>query len=317
VTVGLGGRPPRLKDILKVFGRPPRSSASAQLSPPVETSRRQRSQVWRSLRRNPVGLIGLAIVLTVIVVALVGPALWRVDYFDQSFKRLLPPSAANPMGTDNLGRDALSRVIHGAQVSLQVASIAVGVALVLGLVIGVLAAFYSGVTDAVLMRIVDITFAVPSLVLAILIAGLLGPSRTNAMIAIGIVYAPAFARVARGTSLSILGLPYVEAARAVGAPPARLMARYLLPNIAGSLIVLTSVYLSQAILTEAALSFLGLGTQPPEPSWGGMLNDSRTFMELAPWLAFFPGLAIMLVVLGFNFLGDGLRDILDPRLHEA
>jgi peptide/nickel transport system permease protein len=293
------------------------STSFAAESLVAETSRRQRSQVWHSLRRNPVGLIGLAIVLTVIVVALVGPVLWKVDYSDQSFKRLLPPSAANPMGTDNLGRDAFSRVIHGAQVSLQVASIAVGVALVLGLMIGVVAAFYSGIADAVLMRIVDITFATPSLVLAILIAGLLGPSRTNAMIAIGIVYAPAFARVARGTSLSILGLPYVEAARSVGATPGRLMARYLLPNIAGSLIVLTSVYLSQAILTEAALSFLGLGTQPPEPSWGGMLNDSRTFMELAPWLAVFPGLAIMLVVLGFNFLGDGLRDILDPRLHDA
>jgi peptide/nickel transport system permease protein len=156
-------------------------------------------------------------------------------------------------------------------------------------------------------------FAVPTLVLAILIAGLLGPSRTNAMLAIGIVFAPIFARLARGTSLSVLSLPYVEAARSIGASRGRMILRYLLPNIAGSMIVLASVYLSAAILTEASLSFLGLGTQPPEPSWGGMLSDSRTYMELAPWLAVFPGLAIMLVVLGFNFLGDGLRDLLDPR----
>jgi peptide/nickel transport system permease protein len=221
------------------------------------------------------------------------------------------------MGTDNLGRDVFARVIHGAQVSLQVAAIAVGVALILGVLVGILAAVFGGMLDALLMRGVDIMFAVPGLVLAILIAGLLGPSRTNAMIAIGIVYAPAFARVARGTSLAVLSLPYVDAARSLGATRVRMIVRYLLPNIAGSLIVLTSVYLSAAILTEAGLSFLGLGTQPPEPSWGGMLNASRTYMEIAPWLAVFPGLAIMLVVLGFNFLGDGLRDILDPRLRDA
>jgi peptide/nickel transport system permease protein len=263
--------------------------------------------------RNPIGLAGFIIVIAVVLVALIGPLLWTIDYSDQGFRRLQPPSTQNPMGTDNLGRDVFSRVIHGAQVSLQVASIAVGVALALGLVIGILAALYGGKLDALLMRFVDIMFAVPSLVLAILISGLLGPSRTNAMLAIGIVFAPVFARLARGTTLSVLSLPYVEAARSIGASRGRMIFRYLLPNIAGSMIVLASVYLSAAILTEASLSFLGLGTQPPEPSWGGMLSDSRTYMELAPWLAVFPGLAIMLVVLGFNFLGDGLRDLLDPR----
>jgi peptide/nickel transport system permease protein len=296
-----------------------RESSSAELLPP-STARSpgdqgaRRSRTWRALRRNPIGLAGVVIIGAVIVIAIVGPLLWSVDYSDQSFRRLQPPSMQNPMGTDNLGRDVFSRVIHGAQVSLQVASVAVGVALVAGLLVGVLAALYGGKLDALLMRLVDIMFAVPGLVLAILIAGLLGPSRTNAMIAIGIVYAPVFARVARGTSLSVLSLPYVEAAQSVGVDRGRMIWRYLLPNIAGSLIVLTSVYLSSAILTEASLSFLGLGAQPPEPSWGGMLNDSRTYMELAPWLAVFPGLAIMLVVLGFNFLGDGLRDVLDPRL---
>jgi peptide/nickel transport system permease protein len=269
------------------------------------------------MRRNPIGVTGLTIVCMVVLVAIAGPVVWAVDYSDQSFRRLLPPSISNPMGTDNLGRDVLSRVIHGAQVSLQVASVAVGVALALGVLTGIVAAVYGGKVDGVLMRVVDIMFAVPGLVLAILIAGLLGPSRTNAMLAIGIVYAPSFARVARGTSLAVLSLPYVEAARSVGVSQARMLARYLLPNIAGSLIVLTSVYLSAAILTEAGLSFLGLGAQPPEPSWGGMLNASRTYMEIAPWLAVFPGLAIMLIVLGFNFVGDGLRDILDPRLRDA
>jgi peptide/nickel transport system permease protein len=273
----------------------------------------RRRRPWRALWRNPIGLAGFIIVIAVVVVALIGPLLWTIDYSDQGYRRLQAPSMQNPMGTDNLGRDVLSRVIHGAQVSLQVASIAVGVALALGLVIGVLAALYGGKLDALLMRVVDIMFAVPSLVLAILISGLLGPSRTNAMLAIGIVFAPVFARLARGTTLSVLSLPYVEAARSIGASRGRMVFRYLLPNIAGSMIVLASVYLSAAILTEASLSFLGLGTQPPEPSWGGMLSDSRTYMELAPWLAVFPGMAIMLVVLGFNFLGDGLRDLLDPR----
>jgi peptide/nickel transport system permease protein len=289
---------------------------SSSTNPPqlaaVDVSVRRR-RPWRALRRNPIGLAGFIIVIAVVVTALIGPVVWSVNYSDQVFRRLQAPSVQNPMGTDNLGRDVLSRVIHGAQVSLQVASIAVGVAVVLGLAIGVLAAMYGGKLDALLMRTVDIMFAVPTLVLAILISGLLGPSRTNAMLAIGIVYAPVFARLARGTSLSVLSLPYVEAARSIGASRGRMILRYLLPNIAGSMIVLASVHLSSAILTEASLSFLGLGTQPPEPSWGGMLSDSRTYMELAPWLAVFPGLAIMLVVLGFNFLGDGLRDLLDPR----
>jgi peptide/nickel transport system permease protein len=282
----------------------------------VEPERR-RWQVVHALWRNPIGLVGLGIVGLIVLMATIGPLVWAVDYSDQSFRRLLPPSVANPMGTDNLGRDVFARVIHGAQVSLQVAGIAVGVALVVGLLTGIIAALFGGLVDAMLMRVVDIMFAVPGLVLAILIAGLLGPSRTNAMLAIGIVYAPAFARVARGTSLAVLSLPYVEAARSIGVTRVRLVLRYLLPNIAGSVIVLTSVYLSAAILTEAGLSFLGLGAQPPEPSWGGMLNASRTYMEIAPWLAIFPGLAIMLVVLGFNFLGDGLRDILDPRLRDT
>ena len=218
------------------------------------------------------------------------------------------------MGTDELGRDTFSRIVFGARVSLQVGIISVFVALLIGAVLGIAAGFLQGRIDTWLMRGVDIMFAFPGLVLAIVIAGLLGASRTNAMIAIGFVYAPAFARVIRGSVLSVMSEPYVEAGRVVGATNGRLVRQYVLPNIVAPLIVMTSVYLSSAILAEAALSFLGLGTQPPEPAWGGMLNLARTYMEISPWMAIFPGLAIMIVVLGFNFLGDGLRDILDPRL---
>ncbi len=164
------------------------------------------------------------------------------------------------------------------------------------------------------MRLVDLMFALPGLVLAIVIAGLLGPSRRNAMIAIGVVITPAFARVVRGAVLEVMGFPYIESTRALGSSGRRIMTRHLLPNIVAPLTVLVTVYLGTAILAEAALSFLGLGTQPPEASWGGMLNTARSYIDLAWWLSVFPGAAIMLVVLGFNFLGDGLRDILDPRL---
>lgn len=269
------------------------------------------------LQHHPIGLLGMAIILATVLTALLGPRLWRIGYADQIARRLLAPSAAHPLGTDTLGRDELSRVIHGAQVSLQVGIVAVLIALALGTAVGVLAGFYRRGLDAVLMRVVDVMFAFPGLVLAILIAGLLGPSRTNAMIAIGIVYAPAFARVVRGSTLSILGLPFVEAARSLGARDWWVIRRHIGPNILAPLIVLTTIYLSTSILAEAALSFLGLGTQPPEPSWGSMLESSRAHMEQAPWLAIAPGFAIMTVVLGFNFLGDGLRDVLDPELRDA
>jgi peptide/nickel transport system permease protein len=264
--------------------------------------------------RNPIGLVGAAVVLLTVVVALAAPLIAPYDPDAQDSERLLPPSLTNLMGTDELGRDTFSRIVFGARVSLQVGIISVLIALLIGAVFGIAAGFLQGRTDAWLMRGVDIMFAFPGLVLAIVIAGLLGASRTNAMIAIGLVYAPAFARVIRGSVLSIMGEPYVEAGRVVGATNGRLVRQYVLPNIFAPLIVMISVYLSSAILAEAALSFLGLGTQPPEPAWGGMLNLARTYMEISPWMAIFPGLAIMIVVMGFNFLGDGLRDILDPRL---
>jgi peptide/nickel transport system permease protein len=289
--------------------------AVADVAAPVAEGRlARRRPVFRREWRNPIGIVGAVIVLATVLVAVAAPLVSPYDPASQAHRRLLPPSVQHPMGTDALGRDTFSRIIYGSRVSLQVGALAVVIALGIGTTLGLLAGFYGGRLDDWLMRLVDIMFAFPGLVLAIVIAGLLGPSRTNAMIAIGVVYAPAFARVVRGSVLSVMAEPYVEAARVVGAPDWRMVLRHVLPNIMAPLIVMATVYLSTAILSEAALSFLGLGTQPPEPSWGGMLDAARTYMEISPWTAIFPGLAIMLVVLGFNFLGDGLRDILDPRL---
>lgn len=274
--------------------------------------RARRPVAWRRL--GPVGMVGAAVIAVTVLAAVLGPLLWHVDPNSQDYHRLLTPQPAHPLGTDELGRDTLARLLHGAQVSLQVGAIATLIALVAGTLIGVVAAYRGGVVDAVLMRVVDILFAIPWLVLAILVAGLLGPSRTNAMIAVGVVYTPAFARVVRGTALSILGRTYIEAARSLGASGGRIVIRHVLPNIVAPLIVLASTYFAGAVLSAATLSFLGLGIQPPEADWGSMLNASRTYMELGPWLALAPGCAIMLVVLGFNFLGDGLRDLLDPRM---
>jgi peptide/nickel transport system permease protein len=267
--------------------------------------------------RNPLGMVGAGVILFTVLVALFGRFVWTRDPDSQLEDRMQPPSWNNPFGTDELGRDTLARVIHGAQVSLTVGIISVGIALVIGVTLGLLAGYFKGFVDAILMRIVDMMFALPGIILAIVITGLLGPSRTNAMIAIGIVIAPAFARVVRGAVLEVTGFPFVESARALGAGHIRQMRTHVLPNIVAPLIVLTTMYLATAILSEAALSFLGLGTQPPEASWGGMLNTARSYIDPAWWLSVFPGAAIMLVVLGFNFLGDGLRDVLDPRLGPA
>lgn len=281
-----------------------------------EQRNRSRSRWWRLLLRNPIGLVGTTIVALTILLAILAPVISPYDPANQDAERLLGPSPDHYFGTDELGRDTFSRIIYGARVSLEVGIIAVAVSLVLGGTLGILAGFFGGFVDSVIMRFVDILFAFPGLILAIVIAGLLGPSSRNAMIAIGIVYAPAFARVVRGSVLSVQNELYIEAAHVAGATSTRVINRHILPNIVAPLIVLVTVYLSSAVLAEAGLSFLGLGTQPPEPSWGGMLNAARTFMEINPWMAIAPGLAIMFVVLGLNFLGDGLRDVLDPRLRE-
>jgi peptide/nickel transport system permease protein len=271
---------------------------------------------WRFTRRalrNGSVLIGGALVLLVVAIAVIGPFAWSANPTNEAFQRLLPPSWSHPMGTDSLGRDEFARFIYGAQVSLEVSGAAVAISAVLGLLIGVSAGMYRKIFDPVLMRIVDMLFAFPGLVLAILIAGLLGPNQTTATVTIGVVYAPALARVARGATLSVVSSPFVESSRALGASPLRVIRKDILPNIAAPMITVTVTYISSAILLEAGLSFLGLGIQPPAASWGNMINDAQTYMQLAWWLAVFPGLGIAVAVLGFNFLGDGLRDLADPR----
>jgi len=266
--------------------------------------------------RNPIGIAGAIIVLATVLIAIFAPLIAPYEPSSQGAIRLLGPSREHLMGTDELGRDTFSRIVYGSRVSLQVGILAVAISLIVGGIMGLLAGYFGRWVDTWTMRLVDIMFAFPGIVLAIVISGLLGPSRRNAMIAIGVIYAPAFARVVRGSVLAVKGEVYMEAARVLGASNWRLIKQHVIPNVLAPMIVLTTLYLSSAILSEAALSFLGLGTQPPEPTWGGMLNIARTYMEISPWMAIFPGLAIAILVLGFNFLGDGLRDVLDPRLRE-
>jgi peptide/nickel transport system permease protein len=272
------------------------------------------ARLLRALGRTPVALIGGAIVALVVLVALGAPWLAPHDSVAQIAKPLLRPGPAFLAGTDEFGRDELSRLIFGARVSLYVGGLAVLIALGLGGTSGVLAGFYGGWVDDVTMRVMDILLSLPALVLAIAITSVLGPSLTNVMVAIGIVYAPTFARVARGPTLAVVRLPYLEAARAIGASNVAMVLRHVVPNVAAPILVQTTVSFSTAILTEAALSFLGLGTQPPTASWGLMLSAARQYMLIDPWIAVLPGCAIAVTVLGFNLLGDGLRDLLDPRM---
>jgi peptide/nickel transport system permease protein len=250
----------------------------------------------------------------VVMVALTAPLLAPYNPVSQIAKPLLPPGGTHLLGTDEFGRDELSRLIWGARVSLYVGGLAVLIALGLGATAGVLAGFFGGWVDDVIMRVMDVVLSLPALVLAIAITSVLGPTLTNAMLAIGLVYAPTFARVARGPTLTVVQVPFIEAARSIGASNWRIIARHILPNVAAPVLVQMTVSFSTAILTEAALSFLGLGTQPPTASWGLMLSAARQYMLIDPWIAVLPGSAIALTVLGFNLLGDGLRDLLDPRM---
>ena len=274
----------------------------------------RRAWLIGALRRTPVAVIGGVIVAVVIGVALTAPMLAPYQPAAQIAKPLLLPGPDFLAGTDEFGRDELSRLMHGARVSLYVGVLAVLLALALGGTSGIVAGFHGGFVDDATMRVMDIILSMPPLVLAITITAVLGPSLTNVMLAIGLVYAPTFARVARGPTLAVVQRPYIEAARAIGASSPRIVVRHVLPNVAAPILVQATVSLSTAILTEAALSFLGLGTQPPTPSWGLMLSAARQYMLIDPWIAVLPGSAIALTVLGFNLLGDGLRDILDPQM---
>ncbi len=266
------------------------------------------------LSKNRLAIVGLVVLLLLGVVALFGE--WLAPHSPTRTNipnRLEPPSLTHPFGTDELGRDILSRVLVAARVSLQVGFIAVGLSLAVGVTIGLVAGYYGRFVDTALMRFMDMVFAFPAILLAIAILAVLGPGIRNAMIAIGIVYTPIFARVTRGSVLSVREEDYVRASRSVGASGPRIIVRHVLPNVMGPIIVQTSLSLAFAILSEAALSFLGLGVQPPDPAWGRMLAEARGFVRVAWWMGVFPGLAIVVTVMAFNLLGDGLRDALDPR----
>jgi peptide/nickel transport system permease protein len=267
-----------------------------------------------ALARNAAAAVGLVIVGLAVAAAVaadwlpLGHPLRMVPE-----ARLAGPSWTRPFGADAFGRDLLARVVHGGRLSLQVAGASVGAALLVGSALGLVAGYAGGRLDQFLMRLMDVFFSFPPVLLALGIVAALGPSPTNVILAIAVVYTPIFARVVRGPVLALREREFVEATRALGAAPLRIVGRHILPNLVSVLVVQTSIALSWAVLTEASLSFLGLSAQPPAPSWGAMLNEGRLNLELAPHLAVFPGLAIMLAVLGFNLLGDGLRDVLDPR----
>jgi peptide/nickel transport system permease protein len=269
----------------------------------------------KRLLANRAAVAGLAIVGVYVLLALSAELLpLRSPVQMLPANRMAGPSLALPLGADGFGRDLLSRIVYGARLSLEVAVFSVTIALVAGSVLGLLAGYAGGWSDQVIMRGMDVMFAFPAVLLALGVVAALGPDPRNVVIAIGIVYTPIFARVVRGPVLALKEREFVEAARALGARASRIIGRHVLPNLLSVLVVQTSIALSWAVLTEASLSFLGLSAQPPAPSWGVMLNEGRQNLELAPHLAIFPGLAIMLAVLGFNLLGDGLRDVLDPRL---
>lgn len=273
---------------------------------------------WKGVRRalrHPLIVTGGLILVLVGVAALFGRQLAPYDPELMDFTALFaPPSPAHLFGTDEFGRDVFSRVLYGAAVSYRVAFVAVFISATAGVFLGAIAGFYGRWLDEVVMRLMDILFAFPAVLLAITVMAILGRGVTNAMIAIAVVYIPIFARVTRGAVLSVRGREFVSAARALGQNDGTILFKHILPNALGPVIVQTSLSLAFAILAEAALSYFGLGTQPPEASWGRMLSEGRSYFAQAPWMGIFPGLAIMLSVMGFNFVGDGLRDLLDPRL---
>lgn len=270
------------------------------------------------LMRQKTALLGLVIVSILLLTALLAPLLAPCDPLAQDLpNRLQAPSAEHPFGTDAHGRDILSRIIYGTRISIQVGVIAVGISLIFGTLLGAVSGYYGGKLDLVVMRAIDIVMAFPYILLAIAITAMLGPGLTNAMIAIGVVGIPIYARVIRGVVLSVKAMEYIEAARVNGCSNFRIIFRHVLPNCMAPLVVQATLGVGTAILDAAGLGFLGLGAQPPAPEWGIMLNQGKEVMQIAPWVIMFPGIAILLVVLGFNLLGDGLRDALDPRLKDS
>jgi peptide/nickel transport system permease protein len=273
------------------------------------------AEALRPLWRNRLVLFGTGLILVVVLLAAFADLVAPYDPTEMKVSDALKrPSAPHPFGTDRFGRDVLSRTIHGSRIALGVALSSIAIAVAAGTVLGLVGGYAGGWPDLVIGRVMDVLFSFPTLILAIGIAAMLGPGLNNAALAIAVVYVPLFSRVARGPVIAEREKDHVVAARGLGAGWPRVVFRHILPNVLAPVIVQTSVSLAFAILIEASLSYLGLGTQPPDPSWGTMLNEGRTYLETAPWMSIFPGLAIMVAVFGFNLLGDGLRDVLDPQL---
>ena len=288
-------------------------SAALDQAPRASADSPARRALRRFLRHR-LAVFGLIVVVLFVLAALLAPWLSPADPLQTSWTAIRkPPSAAHWFGTDENGRDVLARVLYGARASMAAGVLSVSVALLIGVPIGLLAGLAGGWVDALIARIADAMLSVPFLILAIALAAFLGPALENAMLAIAVTASPIFVRLARGMALDARATDWVEAARALGNPPWRLGLVHVLPNIVPPLLVQATLSIAEAIIAEASLSFLGLGQQPPAPSWGSMLNSAQRFLTQAPWLAIFPGLAIFLVVLAFNLMGDGLRDALDPR----
>jgi peptide/nickel transport system permease protein len=269
---------------------------------------------WRRVLRRPVSLLGGAVVLGFVALALGAPWVARVDPVAADWSQIRKaPSVAHPFGTDDLGRDNFARVVWGSRVSMQAGVFSIMLAIGVGVPLGLVAGYYRGALDQIVMRLTDAWLAFPFLILAIGLVTIMGPSLVNATVAIGLGATPTYIRLTRALVLSTAAEDYVQSARALGAGDTRLMARHILPNIFSSLLVQATVSIPIAIIAEAVLSFLGLGVQPPTPSWGSMLNTAQQFLDSAPWMAWWPGLAIFALTLSFNLAGDGLRDLLDPR----
>lgn len=275
--------------------------------------------IWRRFRRNRLAMIGLGLVGLVLLMTVASFFLapWEQVIQQNLPEALKPPSARNPLGTDHLGRDVLRRVLYGSRVSLLVGITVVGIGMTIGTVLGLLAGYMGGWWDTIISRIVDVMLAFPFLLLAIAVAAMFDPpSLRHVIIALGFATFPAYVRLVRGCVLAIKEEQFVDAARSIGVGRRRIMLRHILPNLFGTLLVYGTLRISTAILAESGLSFLGLGPQPPTPTWGNMLSDGREYLLFYNWLPLFPGLAILITVLGFNLLGDGLRDVLDPRLKD-
>ena len=271
--------------------------------------------IWKKILEHQTGIVGLGVILSIVLIALLAPWIATHDPLKINIiKRSMPPSKEFYFGTDDFGRDIFSRVIYGARISLYISLMSVLVATVFGVVIGATAGFYGGLTDNIIMRCMDAVMSFPAILLAIGIMAVMVGSAYNVVIALGIVYIPRFARIVRGSVLSLKEKEFVEASLAMGSSDLVIIFRHILPNCMAPLIVQGTVSFAYAILAEASLSFLGLGTPPPAPSWGNILSDARNFMLDAPWMTVFPGVAITLAVLGINLFGDALRDVLDPRL---